>query len=309
MKKIIYALCSLILVVTISCKNNTKEEKEATVPESKPLVYASNYPLFYFAEQIGGEFIDLKFSASEENDPSGWNPNAETIASMQEADLIFLNGATFEKWLMNVSISEEIKVNTSAKFDNDLLPLGEQFTHSHGDGGEHSHEGTASITWLDLSLALEQANAVKEALVKELPSKQEEFTSNFDQLSEKLTALDTGFKELNIDPDKIQLIYSHPVYQYLQNAYKLEGENLHWEPGDSWDQDRKHEMEHLADSKRKTFLIWEDEPAKETREALTKMGVESIIVEPLFSKSEKMDFIETAENNLANLKKIKEAGN
>ena len=225
---------------------------------------------------------------------------------MQEADLILLNGATFEKWLTNVSLNDEDMVNTTAGLEDKMLPLGEKFTHSHGEGGEHTHEGTASITWLDLELAIAQAEKVNEALKNTAPEKSEEFQANFEQLKNNLTELHQNYQNLEIDPEKVQLVYSHPVYQYLQDAYRLKGESLHWEPSDEWNHDKKHEIEHLAKKGQKTYLIWEDEPSKAMKDGLEEMGVTSIVVNPLFGQPENLDFQEVVFKNLQSLQKISE---
>ena len=302
------SLIVAFLICLVACKDKKKDTSEfvSEKKQERPVVYVSNYPLYYFAEKIGAEAIDLRFPASEETDPSGWIAGTETILDMQQADLILINGATFERWMNNVSLPDDIIVNTTRGLNDRLVPLGEQFTHSHGEGGEHTHEGTASITWLDLSLAIAQAEKVKEALQEIVPGKSEEIQGNFQNLKQSLTELDQNYKTLKIDPEKFQLIYSHPVYQYLQSAYSLEGESLHWEPGDAWNKDKKHEIEHLAKKGKKTYLIWEDEPNKETKEALEAMGVHSIVVNPLFGQPKHIDFSEALLTNLQNLQKITE---
>ncbi|GAA4311443.1 hypothetical protein GCM10023115_32920 [Pontixanthobacter gangjinensis] len=306
MKKII--LSFVLLTFVFACKDQEKESAsvETKEPEKQPVVYVSNYPLYYFANKIGEDIIDLRFPASNETDPSDWVPGAENIVKMQQADLILLNGATFEKWLNNVTLKDEDMVNTTEGMSDKMLPLGEKFTHSHGEGGEHTHEGTASITWLDLSLAIAQAEKVNEALKKEAPGKSEDFQANFEKLKNGLSELHKNYQKLEIDPEKVQLIYSHPVYQYLQNAYGLKGENLHWEPSDGWDKNKKHEIEHLAKKGKKTYLVWEDEPTKAMKEGLEEMGVTSVVVNPLFGQPENLDMQEVLFKNLQNLQKISE---
>ena len=306
MKKII--LSFVLLTFVFACKDQEKESTsvETKEPEKQPVVYVSNYPLYYFAHQIGGEAIDLRFPASKETDPSGWVAGAETILEMQQADLVIINGATFEKWRNNVTLEEANIVNTTEGMQDKMLPLGEKFSHSHGEGGEHTHEGTASITWLDLSLAIAQAEKVNEALKKEVPGKSEDFQANFEKLKNSLSELHKNYQDVEIDPEKVQLIYSHPVYQYLQNAYGLKGENLHWEPSDGWDKDKKHEIEHLAKKAKKTYLVWEDEPTKAMKDGLEEMGVTSIVVNPLFGQPENLDMQEVLFKNLQSLQKISE---
>ena len=71
------------------CKNTSKQENGTDIPAetTKPVVYVSNYPLYYFASRIGGDRLEIHFPAATLTDPSGWSPPADTVAAMQQADL------------------------------------------------------------------------------------------------------------------------------------------------------------------------------------------------------------------------------
>ena len=55
----------------------------------------------------------------------------------------------------------------------------EEITHSHGPTGEHAHGGVAFTTWLDPQLAIQQAQAVKEAFSRKWPDHRDRFESGF----------------------------------------------------------------------------------------------------------------------------------
>lgn len=61
-------------------------------------VHVVNYPLYYFAERIGGVRVHVEFPAPADIDPAFWSPDADTVAGFQAADLILLNGAGYAKW-------------------------------------------------------------------------------------------------------------------------------------------------------------------------------------------------------------------
>jgi len=65
----------------------------------------------------------------------------------------------------SVYLPQSKMVNTSAKFKDQYITAEEVITHSHGPGGEHSHASVIFTTWLDFSQAVEQAKAVKDALI------------------------------------------------------------------------------------------------------------------------------------------------
>jgi len=288
----------------LSACNTSSEQASSGEEHKKGVVYVSNYPLYYFAQRIGGENIDIHFPTASAGDPAYWKPVADTIAAMQQADLVFLNGATYEQWLMNVSLPNSITVNTSHSFEEHLLESGEVFTHSHGDEGEHEHKGTAFTTWLDLSLAAEQAQAIKGALVKKWPAQESVFEANFQKLLEELMALHEDFQQVSkADPD-VHVAFSHPVYQYFQEAYGVKGESLHWEPGQELDHDMLHELEHLAEDHGIKYMVWEGVPLESSVEKLKAMNIGSVIIAPAGNQPETGDFMTVMESNLDALKEV-----
>ena len=130
-----------------------------TWAQERPLVVTVNYPIQYFASRLVEDDAEVRFPVPEGIDPSFWRPTIADISSIQSADLILLNGAGFATWIDRVSLPRSKTVDTSAEVRDRFIST-ETITHSHGDGGEHSHEGIASYIWLDPSIAIAQAEAI-----------------------------------------------------------------------------------------------------------------------------------------------------
>ncbi|WP_224483308.1 metal ABC transporter substrate-binding protein [Robertkochia aurantiaca] len=303
MKTLIKWLAFSLLLVG-SCKSEKKSDPTSIVSGEKPVVYVSNYPIYFFASEIAGENIELRFPAAELSDPSVWNPVADTIAQMQSADLILVNGASFESWLMNVSLPQQAVVNTSQEFSERLLSGGKTFTHSHGDEGEHQHEGTAFTTWLNLELAAKQAESVKEALTRLHPEKKSVFEENYRKLAGDLMQLHKEFQHTVAGKNDKTMVFSHPVYQYLEDAYGIQGKSLHWEPDTPLDHDMLHEIGHLQKDHRIEYVIWEGEPLAENVEKLKKMGIQSVVITPMGGAADQTNFMEGMRKNLEALKEV-----
>lgn len=294
----------LVLIQACSEPQQKTEAQSLNEPDSRTLiVYASNYPLKYFAERIAGPLAEVRFPAAGEGDPAYWTPTGEEIAAMQEADLILLNGATYEQWLKNVTLPESRLVNTTAGLDDRLIEVQGAVTHSHGEEGEHSHVGTAFTTWLDFSLAAFQAEAVKEALRREMPAAAADFQSRFDSLKVDLTALDDQMQELTA-ASGATVFFSHPVYQYLQQRYGIDGHSVHWEPGEVPDaaalKDFRHDLEHHPSN----WMIWEAAPLPETRNALEDMGVATAVFNPCADETANGDFISVMRENIERVRPV-----
>ena len=100
-------------------------------PAGRPVVYASNYPLQYFAQKISAPLVDVRLPVPAGEDPAFWEPTPEDVAALQKADLVVLNGASYESWLKNVSLASSRLVDTSEGFKEQFIAQ-ETTTHSHG---------------------------------------------------------------------------------------------------------------------------------------------------------------------------------
>ncbi len=284
----------------------TEAVSPTTTSQSKLVVYVTNYPLKYFAERIGGDAITVKFPIPSDIDPAFWAPEASDIAQLQEADLIFLNGASYEKWLQTVSLSSSKLVDTSSAFSDRYLTIEDTITHNHGPSGEHSHKGTAFTTWINFQLAIEQATAIRDALSDRLPEQQEIFDANLTALEEQLIALDRQIEATVANSqDKNQpLLASHPVYDYFSNRYGLNLKSVLWEPETVPDQQQWDELKKILAAHPAKWMIWEGEPNQESVNRLKELRIESIVFAPAGNTPESDNFVEVMQANADNLKLV-----
>lgn len=264
-------------------------------------VYTVNYPLTYFAERIGGTHIDVVFPAPAGVDPAFWNPDTETVRQYQQADLILLNGAGYEKWTKKFSLPLLRSVDTSRVFRDDFLQVASTVTHSHGPNGDHSHGGTAFTTWLDFSQAALQAEAIYKALSRRIPERESEFASNLESLQQDLLGLDEQMTTLSARKPGVALIASHPIYQYLARRYKLNLEMVMWEPGEDPGTIEWNNLQNLLKEHPVKWMIWEGEPLPESIQRLKGMGIQGQVFSPCFAVPEQGDFLSVMQQNVHNM--------
>jgi zinc transport system substrate-binding protein len=265
-------------------------------------VYVVNYPLQYFTERIGGEYVEVVFPAPGGVDPAYWMPDQVTIAAYQKADLIVLNGANYARWVGKVSLPRAKMVNTSSKFKAEYISSGEVTTHSHGPEGGHAHESLAFTTWLDLDLAARQAARIAAVLGRKLPGKKAEFAKNLAALTHDLMALDVKLKAIVAKAPDTPLVGSHPVYDYLARRYGLKMRSVHWEPGEipgpgQWSELKAMLKEHPAGC-----MVWDGEPLPAVARELEKKGVKSIVFDPVGNIPASGDFLAVMKENARNLR-------
>lgn len=287
-----YSLAILALTL-IGCS----DQETNPAPEKERLtVYTVNYPLAYFAERIGGEAVEIVFPKIE-GDPAFWEPSPDDLAGFQDADFILLNGAGYAKWLDYVSLPQSRLVNTSSGFKKRYIEIPGAVAHSHGGGEAHSHGVSAFTTWLDPTLAIEQAAAIDAALSLK--------QSGFEDLKSELLALDrslaAAFKRLSGQA----LIGSHPVYQYLNRKYDLNLRSLHWEPDVMPNDKMWQEMTELQSIHPSSILLWEGEPLPEIKARLSAMGIHSVVFNPCGNRPQTGDFLSVMRENIANIESLK----
>jgi zinc transport system substrate-binding protein len=271
---------------------------------AKPTVYVTSYPLKRFAESIASNSVHIVFPVPADMNPIFWMPDPGTIADMQKADLIVLNGATFEKWLAFVSLPPSKLVDTSTEFKAAYIRVKDAVTHSHGAQGEHTHVGIHYATWLDFNLAVRQARVIEKAFSALLPEQKPSFNANYQRLSEALKRLDRLAASIGGDIGARPLLASHPFLEYFARRYSLNLKSLHWFHGSVPDAGQWKEFKEILKQHPAKWMIWEAQPVGASIEKLKSVGIDSIVFNPCYSAPSDGDFVVTMEKNLENLMRI-----
>ena len=274
-----------------------------SVAAEPPLsVVASNYPLAFMAERIGGDEVRVSFPVPPDEDPAFWQPSPAVIGELQKADLILFNGADYERWLSRASLPRASQVNTSRAFRDRYIPVDASTTHNHGPSGAHAHTGTAFVTWLDMSQAIAQANAIKDAFVRVRPSAAAGYESGLAELEAELKALDEELAGALSEIGGGAMLASHPVYQYLARRYEVDLQSVMWEPGEDPGAEQWRGLDESLAERPADWMLWEDEPLESTRRQLREKGVGVIVFKPCANSPEAGDFIGVMRENLRNVR-------
>jgi zinc transport system substrate-binding protein len=288
----------LVIILFAGCKKGEKPSSKNDIQ-----IFVSNYPLAYFAKTICGNSEKVLFPEIDD-DPVFWEPSISDITAMQKADVVLINGATYEKWMDKVSLSKGRLINTSASFRDRYILTEHAQTHSHGPTGEHSHTGTAFTTWIDFTQAVQQAEATKDALISAQIGPKEKLEDNYEQLKSQLLSVDASFEAITKGNSEVLLFASHPVYQYFARRYQLNIKSVLWEPDGLPDEAMWKELEKLHHEHGAAWMIWEDEPLPESIKRLGEMGIQSVVFNPCGNRPEQGDFMTVMNSNVENLRLI-----
>ena len=302
---LVSALILGVLAQLASCgKDILQDDSSGGTADAHPTAYTVNYPLQYFAERVGAGFVRAEFPGPPDVDPAFWMPDPETISSYQSADLIILNGATYAKWIDKVSLPESKLVFTSDGFEDEWIPVDGAVTHTHGPGGEHSHEGTAFTTWLDPTLAVRQADAIRQAFTVEWPDHAAEFQSGFDSLESDLEQLDRRMQQAVALNSDTPLLASHPVYQYLARKYRLNLRSVQWEPDEAPSASMWRDLQVMLRDQPARWMLWEDASLQETARRLRELGVEPVVFDQCGNRPLEGDYLSVMLENVTRLEAV-----
>lgn len=296
----------VFLAVLTACTREASDDQDTTPvgeTSSSLQVITVNYPLAYFAERILGDHGSVSFPAPADVDPAYWSPAPEIISEYQQADLILLNGAGYAAWVANATLPRSRLVDTTSAVTDRLIPIDNSVTHTHGPTGDHSHGGKAFTTWLDLSIAIEQARAILEAVVSARPQHEADFRSAFVALELDLAELDSSLEKISVQLGKELILFSHPVYQYFERRYNLRGFAVHWEPDEVPEEAHWRQLQSVLQQHPAKMMIWEAEPLEETHRRLLELGVESVVFAPAGNRPAESDLLDLMREGIAALRR------
>ncbi len=126
------------------------EEAAPEVPATprEPLsVVASIFPLGYFAERVGGDLVRVEVLVRPGFENHGFVPTASGLRSLEDADLVVMNGLELEPWMERAlaTLGENPDRIVVEAADAARAIEGVPHGHGHGDEGheeddDHGHE-------------------------------------------------------------------------------------------------------------------------------------------------------------------------
>ncbi|MCB0704539.1 MAG: zinc ABC transporter substrate-binding protein [Saprospiraceae bacterium] len=150
-------------------------------------------------------------------DPHIYEPTPKDAKLAAEADLILMNGLTFEGWL------KELIDNSGTKAAIKLITTGVTPIES-----DRYQNATDPHAWMDPVFGLIYIKNIRDALVELDPANAEMFEFNYQVYKKQLEDLHTSIQEqINTIPEKQRvLITSHDAFRYYGNRYGLHLESV-----------------------------------------------------------------------------------
>lgn len=283
----------VIVIVAVSFWHSTNQGEIG-----KLNVVATFYPLVYFAEEIGGEYVSVLQLIPHNTEVHSWQPSVSGIVAVDEADIVIYNGANLDNW-----------------FETDILP-------SINQGNKIIVETTEGVelletdglldphTWISPFVAKQQAQKIHLALVQKDPEHKQYYDQRWQDLKARFEQLDNDYMTGLSHVQKDKIFVTHAAFGYLAARYGFE---QHGVIGLSADEQPSTSV--IADLvnmmlKYETYVVYVDpvysdeyaQTLKDTLESKTGQAVHILNLYFMLGPVEDMGYFEQQESNLNNLK-------
>lgn len=313
-------LCILLSLLTISCKKTTENKKIKII--------TSIFPLYDFTREVGKDRVDVLIILPPGTEAHSFEPTPMDIVRINESAMFIYIGETMEPWAHDIINSIRKDTLTVIEACRDIEMISEDEHHGeeehsegedsekgvehHEDDNHHSHNGKDPHIWLDFEIDKKIVNSIAEKLGEIDPANKDFYLENAKNYNEKLTKLDTNYKE-TLDKCQLKTIMygGHFAFGYLAKRYGL----VHVSPYDGFSPNLEPTPQKIAElieiikKEKIEYLFYEellDPKVAKSISSSTGVKLELLHASHNLTKNEidnNTNFISIMENNLTKLKK------
>ncbi|GIV31910.1 MAG: metal ABC transporter substrate-binding protein [Saprospiraceae bacterium] len=179
--------------------------------KQKPLVVATASIFADMAQQIAGDLVEVQSIVPIGSDPHIYEPTPADVRLVARADLLLVNGLTFEGWLQGLIKSSGTRAPIVVITEG-IEPIQAVYKNS-----------TDPHAWMSAANGLIYIENIYKALVKLDPAHKDVYEANYLAYKQKLEELDRYIMEqIQTIPEQQRiLITSHDAFQYYGRRYGL----------------------------------------------------------------------------------------
>ena len=227
--------------MTLGCTHTTNEN--TNTPTLK--VAATIYPLAYFTQQIGGQYVNVTQLVEDDVDIHNYKITIQALNNAQSSDLVLYIDPTLETYindllyiidensLSSVNILERVKEQTAPEISQgQTLINGTLTVEESSDPNQTVPQNPNSRTnpsyskqynhlWLHPSYALIMCDIIKNDLTSLRPEYEAIFQANYDNLKEELLNLNRVFQTLTTASNKY-FMTTHDAFSTWQSYGLIE---------------------------------------------------------------------------------------
>ena len=216
---------SLILVTGCAGSEQTSNSQNVgcdlgEVVQGRPLNIATTIaPITSIIANIaGGTSTSITGIVPEGTNSHTFEPKPSDAASLESADVIFINGLVLEEPTKDLAIANLKESANICELGTETLPESEyiyDFSFPKEGGKPNPH------LWTNPPMAKQYAQVARDLLVRRDPVNAAIYEKNFDSFAVKIDALDSALKiaTATIPADQRKLLTYHDAYAYFAKNY------------------------------------------------------------------------------------------
>lgn len=216
-----HLLASMALILGVSSNVAASEKVD---------VVASFSILGDLISEVGGDHIKLTTLVKANGDAHVYNPTPQDAQAVKYAQLLVVNGLSFEGWMPRLLESAQFKGKKVTASDGiNVLQIGEHEEEHEEyadkkEEAEHHHEGPDPHAWNSIANVKNYVNNIQSGLSQVDPDNSQEYKQNADTYIEKLNKLESKLrKKMEMVPlTQRKVITPHDAFGYLAQDFDLE---------------------------------------------------------------------------------------
>ena len=218
----IATLIPLAMIATIYTGRPALQDRQ---DQEKITVVASFYPLYEFASRVVGDRAEVSSLVPAGVEPHDWEPTAEDVSRGRAADVMVINGASFERWVDEMEA--KVVANTSEGIEFNYKEGKEVGDDEHGHGDATGGGAVNPHIWLDPILAKHQIDKIRDVMVSSATANADYYNQNADRFTAELDSLDAFIRSELADCDKSDFIAFHDAFTHFSERYGLRQHSIH----------------------------------------------------------------------------------
>lgn len=274
--------------------------------QNKLQIAASFYPLAEITEEIGKEKTSVITLTPAGAEPHDFNPDPEDRINLQQSKIFIYNGAGLEPWVSRVLPDLKNIELIDASKEIQLLSAGAE--KNENENKDEKKTLYDPHFWLDPILMKKIVNTVSLKLVKIDPENKSFYKNNAAAYSEKLSNLDSEFRNGLMNCKKKEIITSHKAFAYLAARYEFTQIPIAGISEEEPSPARLSEIARIAKEKNIKYVFFETLVSPRLSETIAKeTGAKTLVLNPvegltLEEKQQGKNYISIMRENLTNLK-------
>ena len=273
----------------------------AGASRNKVSVAAAFYPVAFAAQKVGGTRVEVANLTPVGAEPHDIELNSAQLDRLLEAKVAFVLGSDFQP---AVEKAADRRDGSTVELLPKLIDAKGKKVAKEGKAG-----GLDPHVWLDPVLMSQLVGEVERGLAAADPKGAATYQKNAQALQDRLTALDTRYRDRLTGCTRDLLVTSHEAFGYLANRYGLRQEGVAGlSPDTEPDPARLGDLAQLARNQGVTTVFTEETVSPRIAQTLARDagGLRTEVLSPLESltkreRDDKADYFTLMDANLGKI--------